>query len=400
VRRFVLAAWLLAACASDPGPAPIEPHLTWPVERERPDDPRPTLGIGALGDARPDAARVGSRPPLELGWFELSREGVERTGDADFDGPVLDALRADLVATLARSGSFASAGSVRFDPRTPAAWPASGAPDYVLIGTLDEFSGSQWRSFLVTPFRVGFVRDRFGAPTGRVSASFELWSRAGLAWQGEVSTLHKSERLDLADAVLETLALNDEKLAARLDRSVRAEARANRRLELRVLDGCGLGAEGVRRLIAETSAIFERESEVELVARPEPWSPPAGAADLDALLAAARALEPPPGGAVLALAPAEQVRDFDLATERTGLAVPLGRHALALCPQHGEASVLTAAHEIGHLFGAVHVDDPASIMSPTADFDARFFDPANRAILRANRARDFSAAGDASSQPR
>ncbi len=390
-RRLALAAVLLAACASDPGPMPIEPHLAWPIERAAPGDERPTLGVGALEDARPASARVGTRPPLEVGWFEVRREGVERTGDDAFAGPVLDALREDLLATLARSGSFASVAPVGFDPRASGAWPASGPPDYVLIGRLDEFGGSQWRSFLVTPFRVGFVRDRLGAPTGRVSASFELWSRAGLAWRGEVSTLHKSERFDLADAVLETLALNDEKLAARLDRSVRAGKRANRRLELRVLDGCGLGPEAVRRLIAETSAIFERECAVELAARAEPWSAPASADDLEALLAAARAVEPPRGGAVLALAPAERVRDFDLATERTGLAVPLGRHAVALCPEHGAASVLTAAHELGHLFGAVHVDDPMSVMSPTADFDARFFDPANRRTLRANRERDFDA---------
>jgi hypothetical protein len=190
--------------------------------------------------------------------------------------------------------------------------------------------------------------------------------------------------------VLEALALNDEKLAAWLDRVLAARGRTPRRLELRVLDGCGLGADGVRRLVAETSAVFERECGVELVAHPEIWSAPADATDLDALLAAARAVEPPAGGALLALAPAQQVRDFDFATERTGLAVPLGRHAVAICPGRGEASVGTAAHELAHLFGAVHVDDETSIMSPTADFDARFFDPKNREILRANRERDFS----------
>jgi hypothetical protein len=385
-----LAGIVLAGCANGTGPASIEPHLTWPIERAAVGDPRQTLGVGGFTDARPASARIGVRPPLEFGWFSVSREGVERTGDDSFEGPVLDALRADLIATLARSGSFSSVETVRFDPRAPAAWPASGGPDYVLIGTLEEFGGSQWRSFLVTPFRVGFVRDRFGAPTGRVSASFELWTRTGLAWQGNVSTLRKSERVDLADAVLEALALNDEKLAARLDRSVRME-RSSRLLELRVLDGCGLGDEGVRRLVAETSAVFARECDVELVARPESWSPPRNATDLDALLASVRSVEPPPGGAVLALAPAQQVRDFELATERTGLAVPLGRHAVALCPEKGQASVLTAAHELAHLFGAVHVDDPTSIMSPTADFDARFFDPKNRAILQANREREFSA---------
>jgi len=387
--RTALALVALAACASGPGPASIEPHLTWAIERAGAADARPRLGVGALADARPARARAGQRPPLELGWIGLSREGVERPGDDAFDGPVLEAARADLIATLARSGTFAAVDPVGFDPRAASSWPAAGAPDYVLIGALEEFAGSQWRSFLVTPFRVGFVRDRFSAPQARVSASYELWTRAGRAWNGNVTTQHKSDREDPAEAVLEALALNDEKLALRLDRSLRPRTRPPRRLEVRVLDACALGPEGARRLVVETSEVFERECEVELVARPEAWSAPADATDLDALLAAAVLEEPPPGGVVLALAPAQQLRDFDLVSERTGLAVPLGRHAVAVCPAKGEASVLTASHELAHLFGAVHVDDPASIMSPTADFDARFFDPENRRILREARDRRF-----------
>jgi hypothetical protein len=96
-----------------------------------------------------------------------------------------------------------------------------------------------------------------------------------------VTTLLESDREDLADAVLEALALNDEKLAMRLDRSLRPRTRPPRRLEVRVLDACALGTEGVRRLVAETSEVFERECEVELVALPEPGRP-VGATDLDA----------------------------------------------------------------------------------------------------------------------
>jgi hypothetical protein len=387
--RAALAGIALAACACATGPASIEPHLGWPIERAGSADARPRLGIGALVDARPAAARTGQRPSLELGWLGLSREGILRSGDADFDGPVLEAARADLLATLARSGTFASVASVAFDPSVPSAWPEAAAPDYVLVGTLLEFAGSQWRSFLVTPFRVGFVRDQFGPAKARVAVSYELWTPTGRVWQGTVTTRRESDREDLGDAVLEALALSDEKLATRLDRRLRARTPPPRSLELRVLDACGLGPEGVRRLVAETSEVFERECEVELIARPEVWPLPAGASDLDALLAAAVLEAPPPGGVVLALVPAERLRDFDLATERTGLAVPLGRHAVAVCPEPGEASVLTAAHELAHLFGAVHVDDPASIMSPTADFDARFFDPQNRRILREARERRF-----------
>ena len=384
-----LALVVFAACASGHGPASIEPHLGWAIASDAAAEVQPRLGVGALTDARPAAARLGQRPPLELGWLGIAREGVERTGDDDFDGPVLEAVRVDLVATLARSGTFAAVESVGFDPKSPAAWPASSAPDYVLTGELEEFVGSQWHSLVVTPFRVGFVRDRFGAAVGRVSVSFELHSRTGLVWQGRVATHHASELRDKADAVLEALARNDEALAAQVDRELRPPALVPRLLPVRVLDACMLGTPGVRRLISKTSEIFVREFEVALVARPEVWSAPREARDLDALLEAVRRVEPPTDGVVLALVPAEQVRDFSFATERTGLAVQLGTHAVAVCPAEGEPRVLTAAHELAHLFGAVHVADPASIMNPTATFDAIFFDPLNRRILREARLRRF-----------
>jgi hypothetical protein len=317
------------------------------------------------------------------------REGIERTGDDAFDGPVLEAVRADLLATLERSCTFSSVESLGFDPSDPRAWPGAGAPDYVLVGELEEFSGSRWHSFLLTPFRFGFVRDRWGAPKARVSVSFELWARTGRAWQARISTRRESTRDDLADAVLEALALNDETLASRLDFELRPRERPPRSLEVRVLDGCALGAEGVGKLIVETSEVFTREFDVALVALPEVFTAPADARDLDALLDAARRIEPPRGGVVLALVPAAQAHDASLVTQRTGLADPLGTHAVALCPTLGEASVLTAAHELAHLFGAVHVVESASIMNPTVEFDARFFDPTNRRILRAARKRRF-----------
>lgn len=379
-----------SACFTGPVPASIEPHLDWSIARADSPAGRPRLGIGALTDSRPAEARGGHRPPLELSWRGIEREGVERTGDDAFDAPVIEALRADLFATLGRAGTFAGVEGVGFDPRTRAAWPEAEAPDFVLIGELEEFTGSQWHSFVVTPFRVGFVRDRWGTPQGRVSVKYELWSREARVWSGRVATRQESERGGLADAVLEALALNDEALASRLDQQLRPQTRTPRVLEVRVLDACALGADDVGRLIAETSDVFAREAEVVLVALPEVWSPPAKPRNLDALLEAARRVDPPHGGVVLALAPAEYVRDFSFTTQRTGLAVPLGRHAVALCPEEGKASVLTASHELAHLFGAVHVRESASIMNATADFDARFFDPLNRRILRELRERDFS----------
>ena len=103
---------------------------------------------------------------------------------------------------------------------------------------------------------------------------------------------------------------------------------------------------------------------------------------------------------MLALAPADSLRELSIGARRTGLAVPLGAHAVALCPAEGEASVLTAAHELAHLFGAVHVRESASIMNDTAEFDARFFDPLNRRILRELRARDFGRPLDAATSAR
>ena len=388
-RLLAVALFALAACTTGSGPVAVEPHLAWPIPADDAPDARPRLGVAELRDARSAAGKIGARPALGLRFLGLEREGVERTGDDAFDLPVLEAVRDDVIATLARAGTFRSAEAVAFDPRVPAAWPAD-APDYVLAGELEEFAGSQWHSFVVTPFRVGFVRDRWGAPEGRVSVQFELFARDGRVWQGRVATRQESNQGGLADAVLEALALNDEALAARLDAELRPRTREMRLLEVRVLDGCGLGADGVRRLFAGTSAIFTRESHVALIPRPEPWTVPADARDLDALLDAARRAEPPTGGVVLALAPADAARDFSLGTQRTGLAVPLGAHAVALCPEEGEASVLTVAHELAHLFGAVHVRELASIMNATADFDARFFDPLNRRILNELRERDFS----------
>ena len=49
--------------------------------------------------------------------------------------------------------------------------------------------------------------------------------------------------------------------------------------------------------------------------------------------------------------------------------------------------MVTLIHELGHLFGAVHVRDRSSVMHDAMEFDGRFFDPLNRRILRATRAR-------------
>jgi predicted Zn-dependent protease len=49
-----------------------------------------------------------------------------------------------------------------------------------------------------------------------------------------------------------------------------------------------------------------------------------------------------------------------------------------------ELEVIALIHEIGHIFGAQHVADPASIMHE--DFDYRIeFDTKNRAVIERNK---------------
>ena len=387
---FLATALALAGCASA-GPAAFEPHLAWPLSDDAGWATAPPLGVGSFADERADELRAGYRPELRMRRLGVAREGVERTGDADFARPVALGVRAEVIATLQRAGTFASVTPVEFDPRDPAAWPERGAPPLVLTGAIEAFEGTQWRSFSVTPIQVGFMRERWGPAQGRVSLRIELWSKAERLWEARISMRHDSPEGGADEAALEALALDAEKLALRLDARLRGRrADPPRRLDVRVLDGCELGEARVRRLVAETSAIFEREAGVVLVGTHESWPLRSRGATLDTLLEEAERFAPPLGGVVLGLAPAQQVSELALRSVRTGLAVPLGAHAVALCAGEDEASVLTAAHELAHLFGAVHVRDRASIMHTMADFDARFFDPVNRRILRSLRARDFT----------
>ncbi|HXX48813.1 MAG TPA: hypothetical protein VEN47_11320 [Myxococcota bacterium] len=382
---------LALACASPSAPLEGAPHLSWPVSDDAGWATAPSLGVGRFVDERPEELRSGYRPELHFRALGLAREGTELTADADYDRPVAEAVRGDLLATLRRAGTFAEVGLVSFDPRDPSAWPELGAPALVLIGAIETFEGRQWHSFEMTPFRVGFVSERWGPAQGRVALRVELWSKTERLLELRVATRHESAGGESAEAALQALALTSEKLALRLDTRLRApRAEPPRRLDVRVLDGCELGDARVSRLIGETSAIYEREAGIVLVESNELWLDRPRGTSLDSLLEEVRRFAPPPGGIVLALAPEEQVHESGLTSVRTGLSVPDGAHAVALCSGQDEVSVLTAAHELAHLFGAVHVRDAASIMHSTADFDARFFDPLNRQILRAMRSRDFA----------
>ncbi|MBP9866059.1 MAG: tetratricopeptide repeat protein [Candidatus Omnitrophica bacterium] len=77
-----------------------------------------------------------------------------------------------------------------------------------------------------------------------------------------------------------------------------------------------------------------------------------------------------------------------------GQARPFGGYVLLRYPQNPlyriqEETVL--AHELGHLFGAIHSEDPQSIMSPVVQLQIPIrFDSQNREIIRLTRDMDFS----------
>jgi hypothetical protein len=384
------AAVALAGCATTPAPLAFEPHLGWDGSDDAAWATAPALGVAPLADERPVELRGGWRPALHYHALGVERAGVERTGDADFDRSVADGVRGELVATLARASVFRSVRAVDFDPRDPAAWPED-SPPLVLTGTIEQFEGRQWHSFAVSPLRIGLVTESWGPSQGRVSLRIELYARGERIFETRVSTRHDAASGDAPEAVLVALALDAEKIALRLDARLRAERPLPpRALAVHVLDGCELGDAHSAQLVRDTSAIFEREAGIVLVGSRETWSDRPAGASLDELLEAAARVTPPPGGVVLALAPAQQTHELGLGSVRTGLSQPLGAHAVALCSAPDEVSVLTAAHELAHLFGAVHVRDAFSVMHSTSDFDARFFDPLNRRIVRSQRTRDFT----------
>jgi hypothetical protein len=386
-----LAACALVACAGVHG-RPFDPHLAWPRTDDAGWATVPALGVAPFLDARDPVLRQGYEPSFQLDWLGFAREGIEHTGDAAFARPVAEGVRDDVTATLARSGTFGAVTPVDFDPRDPAAW-RDDAPPLVLTVTIEAFEGRQWKSFTVSPLQLGFVRERFGPADGRVSLHVELWSKAERVYEARVSSRDELSEGSAPDAALGALALDSEKLALRLDAHLRSPRdEPPRKLDVVVVDGCDLGEARVRRLVSETSAIFEREAGIVLSGSRVLWTGRPESAGVDALLEDSERFAAPAGGVVLALAPAQQAHQLGLGlgAVRTGLSVPLGSHALALCAAEDEVSVLTAAHELAHLFGAVHVRDRASIMHATAEFDARFFDPLNRRILRALRERDFA----------
>ncbi len=383
--RVLLAILLCAvACTRPDAAVVIVPHLRTAVPADVPTS-RPRLGVGHVLDARPRGDREVRQPGLRLRWYGLVRQGERQTGDRSFRGSVADGIRRDAVATLARSGVFSSVSPVEVTPLGAVGRAGRDDVDLVLIATIEEFVGVQAQDALVSFFLLGGIYNRLGDSIGLVRIRYELYNAAGKVFEETLETVHRSSSGAPTEAVLDATARMHERLADRLfARLVPLDARVRRAVPIRVVDGCGLGHARVEQLLREASGVFEREAGVglHLDAR---VSSPGAFNDLDAALAALALEEPPRAGIVLGLTRAGPRRR----DARFGLSVPLGRFAVVACEERGDARTSTVAHEIGHLFGAVHVASRGSVMNPVAEFDSRFFDRLNRRILRVTWDRPF-----------
>jgi hypothetical protein len=317
----------------------------------------------------------------------MMRRGEIQTGDSSFDGAIDEGVRRDAIATLARSGAFAQVHSVDASDVDATRRAAVGDLDLVLVATIEELVGVQHQDSSVSFILVGGLWNRLDEPIGLARIHYRVYDSNGLVFESRINTSHRSAVRTPAQAALDAVARTNERLAHQLFvRLVPEKARVRRTLSVRVMDRCGLGRARVDHLLRQASAVFEREAGIRLRAD---WVSSAGHAlpDLEAALRAARAEDPPAGGAVLWLVRIEPRNG----KRRFGLSVPLGEHAVVACDPEGDAKIVTVAHEIGHLFGGVHVGDRSSVMHPVAEFDGRFFDPLNRRIVRAAWDRPFGA---------
>ena len=248
---------------------------------------------------------------------------------------------------------------------------------------MEEFSGVQAQSARVSPLSVGWVRNRFEAPVGRVAVDYRLYASGDVVWQERIHTEYEAPGRSITGAVLDAMAMTNEKLARRLAEVVRSRPEP-RSIEVRVLDGCGLGSERVARLMDEVNEVYEHEVDLSFVADYEVWRP----SDFSEVR-----VEQPRGGIALVLSPhlpePESGELFAEPNALFGIADTLGGRAVVGCREPRRVRPLTAIHEIAHLFGAVHVWDRSSVMHPVAEFDGRFFDPLNRRILETARERPF-----------
>lgn len=340
------------------------------------------LGVAAVVDLRPRLSRIATRPGLQPVWVGVLREGEHQTGDLSFGEGVTEAVRRDARATLARSLAFRA---VRDAPS-----PGDDL-DYRLELWLEELSGTVRERNEFNLLRLGFVRLQRGPSVGSARLRAVLRNGDGASvFETSVERRMQRDSGDPRQAALDALALAHEELALRLrDQLGSPSPFAPRDVQVRVLDGCALGAERAGALVQAASGIFERTAGVRLDPRVEPWQARCRGDDC---LEAAREVRPPDEGFVLAFAPADPRWIERLGGRRRGLAVQLGEHVWLACPADAKHRISTLAHEIAHLFGAVHSDERSSIMHPVSELDGRFFDLRNAEILALTRTRPFGRA--------
>jgi hypothetical protein len=381
------------------------------------------IAIAPFRDARVPASRENARPPLRFALLGVEVSGDYATGDASFSGDLAQFAREDAAATLAHSGLFAGvdtlpaaapgagASAIPAAPGAgasaipaaapgagasaiPAAAPGAGASgqvaaDLVLYGEVEDVVGIQTRRFEINLLRLPPLRNRLETPIGVARILYRLVDPSGaVRFEKRIETQISGRGLDAEQAALDALAETSEQLAQDLYR-VLAPSPEPRVVPLLVLDACGLGEKRVRRLIEDASEVFEREVQVRLQPELSTWARPGSAQAPSDVLEAVKRIEPARDGLLLALVPSREVRRRVLRREPFGLAAQLGEHAVVTCGSDASLRTVTVIHEIGHLFGAVHVTERSSIMYPVAEFDARFFDDWNRRILRAARGRRF-----------
>ncbi len=376
----------LSGCALRPHPLALEPHLVGGVAPQVAES-RLRLGVASFEDARPAPERTGAGPPLRVRWFGLAREGENQTGDLWFAGDVAEGARADAAVTLARSGAWRSVRRVDVAEADLAAGRLPEGIDRVLAGRVESLLAIQQQDSVVSIAVVGFLRSRFEPPRGYARVRYRLFGARGLEWELTVEARHTSPGWTLPQAALDALARANELAADALFREVvPAVERTRRVVAVRLLDACNVGEARAQKLVAGASAVFEREIGVALLPRYEGWRIPE--LELEPALRLLAAQNPAPGGIALGLVPAS---DGLASARRFGLAVQLGAHALAVCTPGRSIPVATVAHEVAHLFGALHVRERGSLMFPVLEFEGRYFDPWNARVLRAAADRPFSA---------
>jgi hypothetical protein len=381
---------LTLGCAMEIQPVRLEPHLS--AISDKGSTERPRLGVGVFVDRRAALDRIETHPPLRLRGLELARRGDVRTGNESFVGGVAAGIRADSVATLARSGAFSLVRAVQIDDAAAKRGKIPEDLDLVLTAKIEEFGAVQYQDSGLHLWRVGWFRSRFDAPLGFVRVRFRLYESSGRSSVHTIEAEHVSEGRPITEAALDAMAVANESLARRLyaDRTPES-ARLYRVVPVRILNACSLTEERVSMLMRHVSEVFEREAGVRLDASVETWRDVPPRAGLAGMLTALRERVTTSDGIVLGLVPRRHLRVTSFSVEPFGLAAPFGQHAVVRCEADKSIPMVTLIHELAHLFGAVHVRERRTVMHPVAGFDGRFFDALNRRILRATRDRPFDA---------